>query len=97
MKVLEKGIMPDGTVIQIEEWNEDYKFLSYGSTLATYPKSKISLEGQFSPKANERYRFELKFDSYKETKEAFQNLIEGKIVLSDFKDKLYDRRYVDCI
>ncbi len=35
MKVLEKGIMLDGTVIQIEEWNENYSFMPYGSTLAT--------------------------------------------------------------
>ncbi|MFB7301707.1 hypothetical protein [Heyndrickxia sporothermodurans] len=34
MEVLEKGMMLDRTLIQIEEWSTDYSFMPYGSTLA---------------------------------------------------------------
>lgn len=61
MKVLQKGIMPNGTVIQIEEWNENYSFMPYGGTIASYPKSKVSHEGSFAPKGNETYRFQFDF------------------------------------
>lgn len=97
MKVLLKGKMQDGTDIQIEEWNENYKFIPYGSTLASYPISKISLQGQFSPKANEKYRIGFNFKSEEETKQAFDNLLTGKNNLADYKENITDLRYKDCI
>jgi hypothetical protein len=97
MKVLEKGIMPNGTSIQIEEWHEDYTFMPYGSTIASYPKSKTSHEGSFAPKGNEVYRFSLKIKSEVETKKAFNDLLSGNKVLSDFKENLSKKDYLDCI
>lgn len=39
MKVLIKGLMPDGTKIQIEDWSNDYPtFHKYGDLIAAYPK-----------------------------------------------------------
>lgn len=40
MKVLQRGQMPDGTEVQIEEWSEDYLFYAYGSLVAAYPKNR---------------------------------------------------------
>jgi len=97
MKVLEKGTMPNGTAIQIEEWNEDYNFIPYGSTIASYPKSKASHEGQWSPKANETYRFQFDFTSQEEAQKAFNELISGNKTLTDFKGNMYDQKYADCI
>jgi len=97
MKVLEKGIMPDGTNIQIEEWHENYSFMPYGSTLASYPKSKVSHEGAFAPKGNEKYRFSFNFKSYDEAQQAFINLTNGIKTLSDFKSNIYNPKYADCI
>lgn len=97
MKILQTGILPNGTHIQIEEWNENYSFKPYGSTIASYPKSKISHEGNFAPKGNEIYRFEFDFESHEETKRAFNELVTGQKTLVDFKDKLYNKRYADCI
>lgn len=97
MKVLEKGIMPNGTPIQIEEWNEDYSFAPYASTVASYPKSKVSHEGAFSPKGNQTWRFDFNFDSENEAKKAFTELLSGEKDLSDFKNKLSNKKYTDCI
>jgi len=97
MKVLERGNMPNGTDIQIEEWNENYDFFSYGSTIGSYPKSKMSHEGAFSPKGNMIYRFQFDFKSAKEAKEAFENLKNGITQLADYKDKMYNPEYADCI
>lgn len=97
MKILQKGKLKNGTDIQIEEWHENYNFIPYGSTLASYPLSKISLDGQFAPKANERYRIDFNFKSEEETKQAFDNLLTGKNDLADYKENISDLRYKDCI
>ena len=97
MKVITSGIMPDGTAIQIEDWNENYSFMPYGSTLVSYSKSKVSHEGQFSPKGNEIYRFQFDFKNEKDCKIAFDKLISGESVLSDYKEFMYNKKYQDCI
>jgi hypothetical protein len=97
MKILAKGTMPNGTAIQIEEWNENYDFMAYGSTLATYPKSKASHKGAYSPKANETYRFEFDFNSERETREAFSGLTSGAKTLVDYKVSISRKEYADCI
>jgi hypothetical protein len=97
MKVLKKGIMKDGTDIQIEEWNENYNFMQYGSTIASYPKSKSNHEGSCSPKLNQIYRFSFDFKSNEETEKAYNSLLDGTKTLSDFKEFLSDKKYSDCI
>ena len=97
MKVLEKGTMPNGTAIQIEEWHEDYNFMPYGRTIASYPKSKVSHEGAFSPKGNQIFRCEFDFTSHKEAKEIYNNLLNGIIQLSDLKANIYNPKYADCL
>jgi hypothetical protein len=97
LKVLTKGIMPDGTHVQIEDWSEDYSFCSYGSTIAGYPKSKMSHEGAFSPKGNETYRFSFSFESETETRTAFDGLLAGTKALADFKAKINNPKHADCI
>jgi len=97
MKVLETGVMPNGTQIQIEEWHENYSFMPYGSTIASYPKSKMSHEGAFAPKGNEMYRFSFNFTSYEETKKVFEQLVTGKKELSELKQFIYNPKYADCI
>jgi hypothetical protein len=97
MKVLKTGTMPNGTPIQIEEWKENYDFMPYGDTIASYPKSKASHEGSFAPKGNEVYRFDFKFDSTGECEAAFNSLLTGEKVLTDYRDNLYYPKYADCI
>lgn len=98
MEILEKGILSNGTDIQIEDWSKDFSFYSYGSTLGTYPKSKQTLEGSFSPNLNESFRFALEFSNYAEAKEAFEKLISGKKKLADYKDNFKgNKEYLKCV
>ena len=97
MKVLTRGITPNGTPIQIEEWNENYGFIPYGSTVASYPKSKASHEGTFSPKGNEVYRLSFNFNSEIEAKSAFDGLKAGVKELADYKTNMDNPKYADCI
>jgi hypothetical protein len=98
MKILQNGIMPDGTEIQIEEWNENYSFMPYGSIIASYPKSKVSHEGIYAPKGNQVYRFDFNFKSTEETKVAFDELVTGSKVLSDFINNFAGKpEYKNCI
>lgn len=97
MKVLKTDIMPDGTQIQVEEWNENYSFMPYGSTIASYPKSKMSHEGCFAPKGNEIYRFSFNFNSSEEADQIFFELVKGQKVLADLRQYMYDPKYADCL
>lgn len=97
MKVLKRGIMPDGTNLQIEDWSDNYTFMSHGSTLAAYPKSKISLDGSFAPKGKQEFRCAFNFNSEAETRKAFSELIIGVKELADFKANMHDPKYADCI
>lgn len=97
MKVLERGTMPNGTAIQIEEWHENYDFYPYADCIASYPKSKMSHEGAFAPKGNEKYRFSFHFPSTEDAKNAYNELLAGTKQLVDFVEYMWDKKYVDCI
>ena len=75
MKVLKRGIMPDGTEIQIEDWNETYSFLSYGSTIGAYPKNRYG----------ETFRTSRDFENDKATEKVFEELINGTKTLRDLE------------
>lgn len=97
MKVLDKGIMLDGTSVQIEDWKEDYSFMQYGSTLASYPISKQTLKGSFSPNLGRKFRCEFNFSSHEEAKNALNELTKGNKTLFDYKDFIQDRELLNCI
>ncbi|HSH51778.1 MAG TPA: hypothetical protein VK982_08655 [Bacteroidales bacterium] len=97
MIILQKGRMPDGTVIQIEDWSEDYSFFEYGSTIGAYPISKMGYTRQFAPRKGEKVRMQYGFESSEEAERAFNGLVEGTKTLKDFELNLYDKRYKDCV
>ena len=97
MNILEKGIMKDGTKIQIENWKEDYSFMTYGDTLAIFAISKTNHNGSYSPKRNENYRLDFKFNNNEKVKQTFNELILNSKSLIDFKENLVDKEYQDCL
>jgi hypothetical protein len=98
MKVIERATMPNGTAIQIENWNEDYpNVFASCSTLAAYPISKASHKGSFSPKHNQKFRAQFDFTSYDEAKQALDSLVSGKNLLADYASHLDSQEYADCI
>lgn len=98
MKIIKKGITSNGTHIQIEDWEEDYNFYNYADTLASYPKSKETHRGKYAPKAGVRYRFSFQFKNSAEAEKAYNDLLEGKKELKDFKHLMSSKvEYRDCI
>lgn len=88
MQIKERGAMPNGTKIQIEDWAEDYSFLAESSTLAAYPTATRSVKGLFTPKVDERFRAAFDFENAAEAKAAFDSLLSGGAKLADYKDKI---------
>lgn len=97
MNILEKSKMKDGTKIQIEDWHDEYNFMEKGSTLVAYPKSKMNMEGEYSPKLNRTFRASFNFDNAKDTMEAFKGLKHGIKRLSDFKEYMNNPKNNECI
>lgn len=96
-KITKKSTMPDGTKIQIEDWIPVYPGLAKPYVLATYPVSKFSLRGAFSPKEGRVFRCAFDFSSMSEAEKAFDSLANGSAKLIDFKDKISDARHLPCI
>ena len=98
MIVLIKGKTKEGYPIQIEEWNENYSFIPYGSTLAVYkPSRSTHNKGQFSPKAGEVVRLQFDFDTPEETMQKFNDITDGLLSLTEIADYLWKQDYRDCI
>lgn len=97
MEVLEVGEMPDGTKLQVEDWSNVYGFMPFGSTLASYPKSKANGKGQFSPKFNKTFRVTFNFDSEVETKLALDELSKGSKELRDFVHCINNPKKIEFI
>lgn len=97
MIILQKGRMPDGTAIQIEDWSKSYSFYEYGSTIGAYPVSKMGYDGQFSPRKGRTWRMQYDFQNEAEARKIFSELIEGTKTLKDIENNLYDKRYKDCV
>lgn len=74
MKVLQRGQMPDGTSVQIEEWSENYSIYAYGSMVAAYPRNRF----------DEKFRASKTFESAEEAEKAFAALKNGDKTLADF-------------
>lgn len=97
MIILQKGRMEDGTIIQIEDWSQDYSFKKYADTIGAYPISKVGYVEQFEPRKGQTVRMQYDFASTDETDKVFTELIEGLKTLKDFENNLRDKKYKDCI
>lgn len=94
LKVCRKGVMPDGTAIQIEDWSDVYPDIyPQNNTLAAYPISKWSIPGAFAPKAGEQFRAGFDFPDCRACAKAFEDLTSGTKTLADFVDRLERHEY----
>lgn len=87
MKVVKKDKMADDTKIQIENWNNDYKWISKNSTVACYPISKDNIDSDWCnayPQRGKSFRYQLQFRTEKEAEMAYMELIKGKKKLVDY-------------
>ena len=95
--IVEKDLLQDGTKVQIEDWSTEYSFMKYGTTLASYPKSKANHKGEFAPKLDKSFRCAFDFNSHEEAKNAYDELLSGNKTLSDYKKFLQSKEYQNCI
>ena len=100
MKIIDKGIMPDDTKIQIEDWSQDYDSQTYGSTVAAYPiatETTYLPSGIQYPSKGKTFRFEFEFSSNDDAKEAFDALQDGRKELIDYKVHAYNKRLFEAL
>jgi len=98
MKAIKRGTLPDGSTVQVEDWSSDYPELcTYADTVAAYPKSTKTHEGQYAPKLGLKLRVSFHFESKSEADEAFEKLVSGEAVLQDFAKRFNGPAiYSDC-
>lgn len=94
MEVIKKAKMPDGTPIQIEDWSMNYSFLTYGSTVAAYPKSKASLKHW--PRLGESFRLDINCKTHEQAETVMQSLVNGESKLIDYKND-FDTQCEGCV
>lgn len=99
MKVIKRGVTPDGVKIQIEDWSENYNFCNKNDTLAGYPIAKKTLDNpSHYPELNRPFRVSFDLGDSEKAEIAFNDLISGKKVLRDFIDYLNENpKVADCM
>lgn len=107
MQIVKKGIVPDsrykrngGMRVQIEDWSEDYSHCKPADMLAAYPLAKHSRPAiwtAYYPEEHHTFRLELKFDSKEAAERAFDDLVNGRTALLDYKENMTHPEYVECI
>lgn len=89
MKILEQAEMPDGTIIQIEDWQEDFLHIK-NLEIGAYPKAKNTSRNGWV-KTNETFRLDLtNFKSNTEVREIFSKLQKGEEKLENLQEHFYD-------
>lgn len=91
MIVLERGVMPDGTEIKLEDWEPAFD-VGDNLTIAAYPIAKRSV-GYFVEKGK-RFRLQISANKYfnyfnEMVKADYLALIEGKKRLEDLSGHFY--------
>ena len=102
MKILKKATVTttsNGTFdIQIEDWSEDYPgTYAYGSTLATYPISKVDVVGPFAPKRGQKFRCAFEFKDNENAEAAFTLLERNDIDLENLRGYLREWKHLPCL
>lgn len=87
MRIVNKGVMPDGTKIQLEDWSEDYPFYAPVAHIAAYPIAKESRDraGVWCyPERRKPFRLSFYFGMDTSAELAFLSLLDGEKGLADF-------------
>ena len=83
--------MPDGTEIQLENWEDTYPFSpSLWWAIGAYPRAKHDSGRLFGPRRGGIMRLTISFMSDAEAVEAFEKLNRGEAELLDYRDKFWN-------
>jgi hypothetical protein len=104
MKIIRKGVMTDGTDVQIEDWSEDYPgTYARAETVAAYPVAKKTHwrdTGSCNiayPRERERFRASFDFGSEEAAAAAFAALLTSAAKLKDYVAHMHDPQYAECL
>lgn len=100
MRIVKKGVMPDGTAIQLEDWSEDYSFYAPVSHLAAYPIAKKTLPrvpGWCYPEYDKKFRLCFCFGPETSAELAFLALQSGEKQLMDYAEYMDDKELAQCL
>lgn len=95
-KIIEKGVMPDGTEIQLEDWSEVYPGTVYAWMIGAYPVAKRGSERYFGPRKGKPFRCGLIFPDEQKVRGAFHSLMHG-CPLTDFRDRFWNPEDVEYL
>ena len=88
MKIIKKGVMPNGTKIQIEDWHDDYpSIFPANDCVAAYPiakESRLRYTSYCYPHMGKPFRLHFNFHSTSAAEQAFQALQSGEKSFAEF-------------
>ena len=109
MQILAKGIMPDKTKIQTEDWSQEFPSIhSKNDVVAAYPIAKrpattLAFEGVFGvrkyeyPQQYRTFRCALQFPCAADAETAYNKLLNGEANLLDYSDYMQEKKYAECL
>jgi hypothetical protein len=93
MKIIQKGHMPDGTSLQIEDWSETYPgTFAKNATLAAYPIAKQTSPEFLFVDRGRPFRCAYDFETEAQCQEVFHALEAGADLLEYAKYLHYPNR-----
>ena len=96
-EITQRGEMPDGTKIQVENWESVYPGLSEPFYCVAYPISKANCAGYFAPKTGEKFRAAFSFPTLKAAETVFNALKTGTAQLENYIEYIDDYMYITAI
>ena len=86
-------VMPDGTAIQLENWEDSYPDRpTLWWTVGAYPRALHGSDQYFGPRRKgDKFRLTISFKTDAEAVEAFEKLNRGEAKLLDYRDKFWNQ------
>ena len=97
--IREKAVMPDGTEIQLENWEDEFPSSpTLWWAVGAYPIAKHSSGRLFGPRRNCQFRLTISFHTEAEALECMRRLESGDAELLDYREKFWNgERDAECL
>ena len=96
-EITKRGVMPDGTKIQVENWCTVYPGLSEPFYCVAYPTAKANCVGHFAPKTGEKFRAAFSFPTLQAAETVFHALETGTAQLVNYIEYIDNYMYIPAI
>lgn len=97
MVVLKRDRMPDGTSIQLEEWNSyAMQVFKNEKVITCYPVMEFKPEAVMFGEIGKTFRVEINAEE-SEVDDIYNKLVSGQAAILDYKNQFYNSWCVDCL